>query len=190
MSAFKLIASGVDVSRVNAELAAYPEMWGARGYRISDPTSPHHGVPDIWLRHRNLNELDRPNSHHEPHFAEFYPEWWALPSLHPIVYGLMAHMKAVYLGGILITKIPPGESVKPHSDAGGWHAEFNNHKLYLVLKANPFCINYCDGEAENFRQGDVWEFSNLVDHSVVNNGDTERQTVIISMRSEIEASQT
>jgi len=184
VSHFRLVAQGVDVVGVNAELADHPEIWGARTYRTADPTSPHAVSRDVWLRYRKLEELTCPADYRTQHFAEFYPEWRLLPALHPIVYGLMSHLRAVYLGGILITEIPAGGRIATHNDRGSWHAEFMNTKLYLVVRDNPWCLNHCGGDTVHMREGDVWAFDNLVDHSVENNGPTVRQTVIISMRVE------
>lgn len=182
MSHFSLIAQGVDVSGVNAELDAHPELWSANQYRTEDPTSPHHGVPDVWVRWRRPEELTGKESHVEPHLSAFWPAWGMLPSLHPIVRNLAHVVNAVQLGGILITKIPPGQQVRPHVDHRGWHARWYDTKLYLTLRANPLCLNYCGDDVENFRAGDVWEFPNSVVHSVVNNGPTDRITCIICFR--------
>lgn len=180
-----MIAAGVDVSGVNAELDAQPQLWGARTYRTAAPTSPHAQANDVWLRYRPLAELTSPDAYREPHFAEFYPEWRLIPSLHPIVYNLMGHLRAVHLGGILITRIDAGREIAPHNDRGSWHAEFMNTKLYLVLRDNPWCLNHCEGDTVHMRTGDVWAFDNLREHSVSNQGQTERRTVIVSMRTEL-----
>jgi len=178
---FRLIAAGVDVSAVNAELEANPGLWGQNGYRTDDPNSIHHGVPDIWLRWRAKTDLTTPESFREPHFSVFWPAWHALPSLHTIVRNLGHVVNSVQLGGILITRIPAGEQVRPHTD-DGWHARHFDTKLYLVLRANALCLNYCGDEVEHYRVGDVFEFPNSVKHSVVNRGSTDRISVIICFR--------
>ncbi|MGD0107060.1 MAG: aspartyl/asparaginyl beta-hydroxylase domain-containing protein [Rhodopila sp.] len=181
-SRFRLIAQGVEVAGVNAELDAHPELWSENAYRTGDPNSVHHGVPDIWLRWRDKAELVSPESYREPHHPVFWPAWRLLPSLHPIVRNLSHVVDSVALGGVLITKIPSGGEVKPHIDTG-WHAGFYDTKLYLVLRGNPLCLNYCGDDVESFRAGDVWEFPNSVSHSVKNGGPTDRITVIICFRS-------
>lgn len=182
MSAFNLLASGVDVSHVNAELRANPRLWGENGHRTDDERSVHHGVPDIWLRWRAKAELTNAESYAEPHFSVFWPAWSALPSLHPIVRTLAHMVNSVQLGGILITRIEPGESVKPHHDRGGWHAGFYNFKCYLCLAGNPLSLNWVENEPFNPREGDVFEFSNQRVHRVTNEGTTPRVTAIICFR--------
>ncbi len=182
-SHFRTLAQGVDIRKVNAELDAHPELWGQNGYRTVAEDSPHHGVPDIWLRWRAAGELTTPLAFAEPHFSAFWPAWHMLPSLHPIIYNLAAVVRATMIGGILITKIEPGKSVAPHTD-NGWHAKFYDTKLYLVLKANPLCLNWVEDEPLNPREGDVFEFSNQKVHSVENAGRTDRVTVIACFKTE------
>jgi len=184
MQHFEKIAEGLDVAPVLDEILTTPDLWSAYAERTHDPESPHFGVPDIWVRYRKRSELVTGDDFRAPHFAEFYPAWRAMPSLHPIVYDLMARVRAVYLGGILITKIPPGGQVKPHHDRGSWHAETMNKKVYVPLQSNDGCINFCEGDEVVMRPGEVWTFDNLKTHSVQNRGDTDRITAIICMRCE------
>lgn len=185
MRHFEKIATGIDVAPLRAQILAQPELWDAYAERRASPESPHHGVPDIWVRFRARSELTEPQHYREPHFSVFYPAWRALPALQPIVFGLMAQARAVQLGGILITKIPPGGRVKPHSDAaGGWHPNFYNHKVYVPVMANDRCVNYCEDEAIVLRPGDASTFNNLLMHEVVNDGPTDRVTAIVCMRIE------
>ncbi len=185
MSNFIKLKSGIDVSGIVSQLDAHPELWNANDERTRE-ASPHYAIPDIWVRFRAHGELTTPGAFREPHFAEFYPAWHALPALEPIVFDIMASVRprAVYLGGILITKIPPGGAVKPHNDRGGWHAEFHNTKVYVALKSNPRCVNYCDGDSVVMEPGDAVIFNNLLEHSVENNGVSDRVTLIICLRTE------
>lgn len=183
MKHFQEIASGIDVAGVLTELEAHQELWNAHPERTADG-SPHYGVPDIWVRYRAKEELTSPKAFREPHYAEFYPAWKLLPSLERIVFALMAKVRAVGLGGILITKIPAGGGVKPHHDRGGWHAEFYNTKVYVGLQSNPKCINYCEDESIVIKAGDAVTFNNLLTHSVENRGDTDRITLILCFRTE------
>jgi len=179
LSRFRLIGQGVDVSAINDQLDAQPDLWGQNPARTNDPNSPHHGIPDIWARWRAPDEP----ADDAPHFACFWPAWRALPALHSVVHNLSRVVGSVHLGGILVTSTPGGGQVRPHVDSG-WHARFYNCKLYLVLRSNPLCLNWCDGEAENFRGGDVWTYPNDVLHSVENQGTTPHTNVIICCRIE------
>jgi hypothetical protein len=186
---FRQIAAGIDIAPALAELDAQPELWNSHPERRGSG-SPHEGVDDIWLRYRPKAELTEPARYLEPFIPAFYPEWYALPSLRPVVMALMAAMDAVQLGGLLMTRIPAGGQVKPHHDRGSWHAEFFNCKVYVPLRANLRCVNYSGVVLNNtlervvMRQGEAWTFDNQVFHSVENKGDTERITLIICLRCE------
>jgi hypothetical protein len=182
MKHFLKLRSDLDVTPLAHELADNPGLWDAYKERTADESSPHFGVPDIWVRFRDREELASPHAFAEPHFATFYPAWDVLPSLHGIVHDLMHQVRAVYLGGILITKIPAGGVVKPHDDRGGWHAEFHDTKVYVPIQSNFACINFCEDEHVNMLAGQAWTFNNLETHSVENRGQTDRITAIICFR--------
>ena len=101
-----------------------------------------------------------------------------------IVYGLAARCRATAIGGVFLTRIPPGGEVKPHDDAYSWHARFYQTKVYVPLAGNPECINTCLDDAAVMLPGSAWTFDNLVTHAVMNRGATERITLIISFRRE------
>lgn len=183
MKNFRQIGAGIPVTEALAQIQAQPQLWDRDPERTSMPGSPHAQSSDIWLRFRAKHELTEPVKYGEPHFAEFYPAWRDLPAIHPIVFGVMAKMQAVYLGGILMTRLAPGTAILPHVDRG-WHPEFLNVKAYVIIKANEACLNHCLDETVTMRPGDAWLFNNLVTHSVENNGDDERIALIITMRCE------
>jgi hypothetical protein len=183
MRYFAKIADGLDVAPALVQLDAHPGLWGQKPDRTAIPDSPHRQTTDIWLRFRPEHELTSREKYGEPHFAAFWPAWYALPGLHPIVFDIMARMQAVYLGGILLTRIPAGAEVLPHIDTG-WHPTFNNTKAYVILKANPDCLNHCLDETVVMQPREAWLFNNTVIHSVQNRGDDERIAMVITMRVE------
>lgn len=181
MRYFRLVDT-FDVAEAIAELDAQPDLWNARTERTGHDTFA--GTSDIWVRYRHPDELREPKDFSEPHFPVFYEAWDRLPALRPIVRQLMADLAATHLGGILITKIPPGGQIKPHHDRGGWHAEFYFDKVYVPLRTNENVVNYCEEEAVIMGTGEAWFFNNLVTHAVVNAGDTDRITLIVCMKTE------
>lgn len=181
MTAFQLIAEDIDVAPLLAQLEACPELWGQHQGR-SREGSPHYGIPDIWVRYRAWDEITEPAKANEPHFASFYPAWYDLPAIQEIAFRLMTKVRATYLGGILITKIPAGKQVKPHTDKGGWHAHNMPLKIYVPLQSNPDCVNYCGDSSLYMKAGEAWSFDNLLLHSVVNNGAEDRITAIFCFR--------
>jgi hypothetical protein len=170
----------VSIADLAAQLDAQPELWNAHRERTARENSPHQQIDDIWLRFGDPIHAV-PGHQQEPHFARFYPAWHALPALPAIVFPIMFQCRAVYLGGVLITRIPPGGAVLPHHDRGTWHSEFHTCKVYVPVRANARCINRCEDEEVVMRAGEVFTFDNLKVHSVENNGESERITLIISM---------
>lgn len=177
VSNFRIVTTGFDVSGINEELDAHPELWDQNTARTVSG-SPHEGVPDIWLRTRAPGEFGRDGMF----IPEFYPAWYALPSVVPITFGLMAMFRATILGNILITRVPAGGEVKGHVDRG-WSPEFFDLKFYVVLAGNDDCVNWCEDERVVMRTGDIVRFENTIPHGVVNHGHTDRKSLIITMRS-------
>jgi hypothetical protein len=177
------IFENIPVEKILCELNLHPELWDENKERTGREDSPHKESSDIWLRFRKKSELKKKEDFDTPHFAEFYHSWFCLPSLHPVVFSLMRKVEAVYLGGILITKLAPGKKILPHIDTG-WHPEFLNTKAYIILSANENCVNYFPGESAIMKPGEAWLFNNQVLHAVENNGDSERIAVVVTMRVE------
>lgn len=185
MKNFLHIASGINVAPLAMALNLRPDLWNHHNERKEFEGTAHACTSDIWVRYNLFKNLgdDYKKFSSEPHESAWYPAYRELPMLRPIIFGLMAKMEAVRLGGVLITKIPPGGRVLPHTDRG-WHPEYYQTKVYVPILSNPHCINRVEDELVVMSPGDAWYFDNTVEHEVVNNGDTERITLIICMRVE------
>lgn len=190
MSLFKLIAAGIDVSPLLAQIDAHPGLWNARAERRVHPESPHRETDDLWLRYRHPRELTGPASYAEPHNSVWYPASITLAAAWPIIDRLRDRVGADALGGVLMTRIPPGARVHWHDDRGTWHAEHYTMKIWLPLRANAQCVNSCLDPATDHQEdvimqsGEAWTFSNLLPHRVLNLGDTERIALIMCFRCE------
>lgn len=180
------VAQGVDVVPLLLALQRQPELWNQNPVRKDQKGSPHAAMSDIWLRYNDetlFKESANYSKFADSHESVFYPAWYALPQVRPIVMGLMARVEGVRLGGVMITKIPPGGAILPHADKG-WHAEYYNTKLYVVLQSNPFCVNRVEKDSAAMAPGEVWYFDNLKEHEVINSGLDDRITLIICVRCE------
>lgn len=179
-----MVARGIDVTPVLAELDALPELWNMYRMRTAFYGSPHNHISDIWVRYNAWANFDpeNPAAFNDPHESVFYEAWGALPSLRELVFNVMRLVEGTRLGGILITRIPPGGRVEPHIDRG-WHAGYYE-KFAVSLKAGP-------GQAFNFEDGpfvtapgDLFTFDNSQSHWVTNDSEEERVTLIICIRRE------
>lgn len=179
MGQFSILDEGIDVSAALTQIDGQPELWNTYANRILPVNSPHRETSDIWVRYRMATEINRPGHFDEPHESVWYPAWYALPALRPIVFRLAEAAEATRIGGILMTRIPPGGQVYPHHDKRTWHSEYYDTKIWMPLRGNERCINWCEDEDIVMKPGTAYTFSNLKVHSVENNGDTERIVLIV-----------
>lgn len=180
------IAQGVDVTPLLLQIQRQPNLWNRHGLRLKRENSPHRDASDIWLRYNDIKPYDLVGDYegiNDEHESKFYPEWYALPAARSIVMGLLARVEGTRLGGVLVTKIPAGKCIFPHVDRG-WHPEYYNTKLYVVLQSNPQCVNRVEDEQVAMVPGEVWFFDNTKEHEVQNNGPEDRITLIICARCE------
>jgi hypothetical protein len=184
MRNFVQIAAGVDVLPLLFAIHRQPALWNQHTARTEGADSPHRAVDDIWCRFRDPEQLTCAASYAEPFVPVSYPAWHALPQMRGTIFSLMARLEAVQLGLVLITRVPPGAQAAPHHDRGRWAAEFFNVKVALPLATNAGCYNTCEDERVTMRVGDVWQFDNQIVHSTVNDGDSDRITLLVSLRCE------
>ncbi len=181
MSHFTKILDGIDTAPLLAELDAQPWLWNTRENR-RDGDSPHRETDDLWIRYRDPAELRGPADFAGPHVSVNYPAFDALPALVPILSAVVNAVRPVRMGGILMSRVPPGCHVYPHHDRGTWHAEYYDTKVWLPLRANERCINHVEDEAIVWRVGEAWSHDNLKVHAVENEGDTDRICLIMCFR--------
>lgn len=189
MKHFERIATGIDVAPLRAQLAAHPELWDQHSSRKASAGTPHREMSDIWVRYRDYADLETVGRErfNDIHVSEWYPAWHVLTEIKPIVLGLMACVHGEMLGGILITKIPHGSGIAPHTDRG-WHVE-TYRKFYVSVDAGVGARFHCNhsGEEEFIepRPGECWLFDNRKVHWVTNESGKARVTVIICIRTEM-----
>jgi aspartyl/asparaginyl beta-hydroxylase (cupin superfamily) len=103
-----------------------------------------------------------------------------MPSVKAAALRLCDHVGGMRLGGVLITRIPPGGEVKPHIDSG-WHAEYYE-KYAIQLKGNKDQGFYFEDAELHPETGDVYTFDNSKLHWVRNDSNEERMTLIVCIR--------
>jgi quercetin dioxygenase-like cupin family protein len=99
-----------------------------------------------------------------------------------LAFNLMTMVRGEELGGVLITRIPPGGECKPHIDST-WHAKYYD-KYAIQIEAHPnqaFCFE--DGGYAS-APGEIYWFENNVVHWVKNDSPVDRITLIISIKSD------
>lgn len=172
----KLIRGGIDVAPIYWKLLQHPELWNQNTTRTASPDSPHHELDDIWARFVDMKEADG-----LPRESVWYPAAEIL-GIKPLCLDIMRLVEGTELGGILITRIPPGAKCKPHVD-NGWHAR-RYEKLAVQITSAPgqkFCF---EGQELETKPGDLFWFDNQYTHWVTNDTPYERVTMIICIRKE------
>lgn len=128
-----------------------------------------------WDEEKTLGQFNR------PHKSVWYPIAYEIPDLMRIVLDVVSMAPPCTLGGVLITKIPPGCEVKPHAD-GGWHAEHYCMKHAVQLAGNKGQSFQFEDASLSPESGEVFEFDNSRVHWVTNDSQEDRITMIICMR--------
>lgn len=189
MRSFLKVAEGVDTTPVLLALRRQPELWGKNQERACAPDTPHSGMTDIWVRYNDRRPFDageRPMSQfNDEHDSVWYPEAAKLPELRPILFGLMARVEGERLGGVLITKLPPGGRLDAHTDSG-WHAGHYD-KYFVALQNEPGAMFWFQGERGDpevisARTGDIYWFRNDIVHGVENNSKDDRIAMIVCIK--------
>lgn len=186
MKNFQKICASIDVEPLLRQIESRPELWDAYSRRKTEPGSPHSRMSDIWVRYNAIDRLDGPDPRqfHDEHVPVWYPAFEALPALRRIIFDLMALVEGEMIGGVLITRIPPGEKIEPHIDYG-WHVE-QYEKFYISLQNEPKSVFGCEhnGETEILSPlpGECWLFDNRKLHWVTNDSGKDRLTLIVCIR--------
>ncbi len=190
MRNFNRISQGLDVVPLLNAVMRQPELWNTETLRTTHPGTPHTQVDDILLRFNDLTPYKeaalagKPISEYastvlDEHESICFPAWYKLPEAHAIIFELMHYLKAIRLGRVLITRLPPGKVIDPHVDGGGHAAYYQRY--HFILQNNPGSIFRCGEESVTMKPGEVWWFDNSVEHSVENYSNDDRLTMIIDL---------
>lgn len=176
------LMTAFDVTRALSELDAHPELWDQHSLRTERYQTPHKVVSDIWVRYNDFDNLAKDSYAFTqmPHESVWYPCVEVIPSIKELAETVFDYVCGKELGGVLITRIPPGGSVEPHIDTG-WHAGYYE-KFAVQLKGNKdqaFCF-----ESDELRPlpGDLYTFDNSKTHWVTNESNEDRMTLIICIK--------
>lgn len=170
----ELLPLRLNVMELQQELQAC-QGWNLCPLRTQGKRSPHRECDDVWVRWRNTGI--RPDGSFDCSWYDVADE---LPSAVALCETLFNLHDGVEMGGVLVTRIPPGKQVYPHIDQG-WHAG-HYEKFAVQVKGNrkqAFCF---DSESLSPETGDVFWFRNDVPHWVTNPTDEERITLICCIR--------
>ena len=181
------ILTGIKVDHLLAELKDYPGLWNRYDFRTNYEGSAHAQVSDIILRYRDFSdfEQDNPQDFASEHESEWYAAAYMMPGFKKTIEDIFSIVGGSELGGCLITKIPAGCEVKPHSDSGHWHSEHFLNKYLLLLESAPRQTFEFGDEVHEGEAGDLFLFDNRTTHAVYNRSDVDRLSLIIAVRQKV-----
>lgn len=175
---FQHIAKEIDVGPLRAALAAKPHLFGQHTARATAYGSPHQAMSDIWVRYNDIRHLGP--TFNDVHDSVWYPSYAELPELDPILFALMGFVHGERLGGVLITKLPPGGSIAAHIDAG-WHASYYE-KFYIAVENGAGALFRFPSGDIVAQPGDCYWFDNSVPHCVDNGSAADRIALIVCIK--------
>lgn len=179
MKPYNKIHSFLDVEAVQKELRDNRHLFGE--FSARKKSGPIHAdMDDIWLRYGDIREMVKTGDYSK--IADEHDSIWLqdLPECKRLCFEVMSMVDGERLGGVLITKLPPGGKILPHSDSG-WHASYYD-KYYVPIENDAGAIlgfEYGNIEPD---YGDVWAFDNSYTHWVLNNSQEERIAMIICIK--------
>lgn len=173
-----------DVSEAVRQIDENHSVWNRYRDRVAFYESPHTSVSDIWVRYCpiEIRDSDPDTFFQGEHESVWYPVADEIPAVRGLVCRLYRDLRGRRLGGVLITKIPPGGRVEPHVDTG-WHAGFYE-KYAIQLKGSKeqaFCFEDSQLSAV---PGETYTFDNSKLHWVTNDSDEDRMTLIVCMKTD------
>lgn len=178
MRNFLRINSGMNIMPLLLQLYSNTLLWGQDNIRSTyAEDSPHVDVDDILLRFSDTSDKNIGD--------ELQCEWnesiSRLPYAKDIAFSLMSSFRGEQLGRVMITRLAPGKSIKPHADTKGRYANFYT-RIHVPLISDPGVMFYCGEESVNMQPGEAWWFNGHALHSVVNNSARDRINLIVDLR--------
>ena len=169
------------------------ELFDKLPFRRTAPGSPHIEMTDIWARYKNIMpnlESGDFSDISDEHDSIWYPHARKLKDIKKICADIMHHVQGTRLGGVLITKLPPGGKIAWHTDSN-WHANYYDKFWVPIQNAHGAVMKFSglpddpwDEITIDPYEGDVHWFNNSYPHAVFNNSDKDRIGMIVCIRIE------
>ncbi len=179
MKAYNKIYSNLNVSLAIAELSNNDHLFGEFNAR-KDAGPVMAQMDDIWLRYGDVSAMVKSGDYSA--LAIEHDSIWLkdLPECKKLCFEIMKMVDGERLGGVLISKLPKGGEMLPHTDKG-WHSGYYD-KYYIPIKNGKGSIfGFDEGDIDPLI-GDVWAFDNSYNHWVKNNSDKDRIAMIVCIK--------
>jgi hypothetical protein len=177
MTPIRSLGVRFEIDELLAQIHANPSVWNRHKTRLY---GVHSDVSDIWVRYNAWENFKDQASFNQEHESVWYPVLAEIPAVKPLVLDVMRCVEGERLGGVLITKIPPGKEVKPHRDQG-WHASYYEKFAVQLQSAHGQAFCFADG-CLSAVPGELYTFDNSQTHWVINQSQEDRMTLICCIR--------
>ena len=172
---FRQLLSGIDVQPLLGQIAEHPELWGNDDiWTRGKPTSALEGVDNIVLRY---NRSSQPNLHDWNR-----PAFNILSEAIPIIFDLMRAIPGEELGRVIISRLPSGGIIPEHIDHAAPGYPVYWHRYQIPLSVFPGVEFHCGDEELYMEPGNAYWFNNQIMHSVINNSDEVRISMLADIR--------
>lgn len=179
----------IDVAPLLGQIAAHPELWGYDdSWTRGKPAElcAVYGVDVIVLRYNWPQTL--PGNEQRWNKTAL----GVLTEAIPIILDVMRALPGEHLGKILITRMHPGDEIKPHthqmpllSPLGEQRWPHYFRRFQIPLQVDRGCVFRCGDEELWMRPGTAWGFDDTdpdILHSVFNGSDTDRISMLADIR--------
>lgn len=184
MSNFKLIKKDIDISIFNAELNKYLEKYNWSGTR-AERVPEQKNTKNIMLRNNFLKNPEEYSTQEEFTIALANSENNVLEKTNykhfQKTYKYLedfADEKKSQLSTVMIVSLGAKEKVYPHIDGGNYYKKRDRYHIPIKTKGS---INICDGEVQEYKEGELWWFDNKKIHEAYNDSDEERIHIIFDI---------
>lgn len=175
MQNFTKILSDIDVVPLLRQLEQNPQLWN---------------IDDSWTRGKvgsSIYETDnivlRFNKSSVPGLNDWDKGAFSiLDTAQKIIFDVMRAIPGEHLGKVIITRLQPGEVIKPHIDRmpPGMAPYFQRYQIPLSVAAGV--IFHCGDEQLYMEPGHAYWFDNQIMHSVVNESNETRISMLTDIR--------
>jgi len=178
---FKLIKSGIDVSKLLEQVRANDHLFKMVTARQDYPGSNHKDTEAIFLRWCKTLTVEAAFTEIE---AIDYPPLQMLPAAMPLILESIFEAGGSKLGRVMIVNLKPGGQITPHYD-GGEYADYYE-RFHLSLESedgNLFFVGTPgeQGEFVHMKPGELWWFNHKKVHWVNNLSDKPRLHLIMDI---------
>jgi len=170
MKNFVRLQTGIDVQPLLHQIAEYPNLWNASDQWSAGNVKPAiEAVDNIVLRYNRSPDWNK-------------PAFWLLSAAQKIIFDLMRVIPGEHLGKVLITRLRPGQTIPDHIDIMPPGIPLYYHRFQIPLNVKPGVVFRCGEEQLEMRPGEAWWFNNQLLHSVHNNSDHDRISMLCDIR--------